>query len=476
MKKRIFNIMQYEFNPITKEDLHFNETNIVNGISHKSIKRWAYICHDKDTFTDKDFDDGLCTKEQIGQTKEKHWHVVLDCPNQVELSAISKWFGVPENFIELPKGHGAFLDCVEYLTHEDNKQQELGKNLYNDDEVKSNFNFRQELEKREERLLRYGKDLSVKQQMEYDVMYLGKTLKECEKEDPILYMENCKKLKERRLEYIYNVDVPNTRLNYYIEGKGGYGKDIASRALARSLFPQYTRDEEIFFEVGAKNTTFEGYDGQPVIIWSEYRAITLLDVFGGRENLFKVFDSHPHNSRVNIKYGSVKLINTVNIVNSVQNYQEFLDGLAGEYVDKQGNKQVAEDKGQSYRRFPCIIPLHTNDMDIMFSKYFTGESDNPTEYEQWKKICGNFRRIRVLCKNNEELARKIENKMLVGLPEKSHKLLANEPELTEEQILKELEHFGDVVDEEVKDEPKQEEKETNLLDFINPDEDYSWSI
>ena len=115
-------------------------------------------------------------------------------------------------------------------------------------------------------------------------------------------------------------------------------------------------------------------------------------------------------------------------------------------------------------------------MDIMFSKYFTGESDNPTEYEQWKKICGNFRRIRVLCKNNEELARKIENKMLVGLPEKSHKLLANEPELTEEQILKELEHFGDVVDEEVKDEPKQEEKETNLLDFINPDEDYSWSI
>ena len=336
MKKRIFNIMQYEFNPITKEDLHFNETNIVNGIYHKSIKRWAYICHDKDTFTDKDFDDGLCTKEQIGQTKEKHWHVVLDCPNQVELSAISKWFGVPENFIELPKGHGAFLDCVEYLTHEDNKQQELGKNLYNDDEVKSNFNFRQELEKREERLLRYGKDLSVKQQMEYDVMYLGKTLKECEKEDPILYMENCKKLKERRLEYIYNVDVPNTRLNYYIEGKGGYGKDIASRALARSLFPQYTRDEEIFFEVGAKNTTFEGYDGQPVIIWSEYRAITLLDVFGGRENLFKVFDSHPHNSRVNIKYGSFKLINTVNIVNIVQNF--WTDSLENMLISKAINK------------------------------------------------------------------------------------------------------------------------------------------
>ena len=75
------------------------------------------------------------------------------------------------------------------------------------------------------------------------------------------------------------------------------------------------------------------------------------------------------------------------------------------------------------------------DIDILFSKYFTGESNNPSEYEQWKRICGSFRKVRVLCKNNEELARMVEGKMLSGLPEKSKELLENEVQLTEELYL-----------------------------------------
>lgn len=346
MRARTFNIMQYEFNPKTGEDLHFNESNIIKALEHKSIKKWAYICHDKDVYSAKDEEQGY----KQGEIKPRHWHIVCSCPNTIEIPTMAKWFGVAENYIELPKGHGAFLDCVEYLTHEREEQQALGKMLYCDDDITANFDFRKELDTRAENRLKYGEDLTPKEQMLYDVMYLGKTLKQCKKEDPLLYMNIHKALKDKRLEYIYDQDVPNTRLNYYIEGRGGYGKDVASRALARSLFPQFADDDEIFFEVGGENATFEGYDGQPVIIWSEFRAGTLLDVFKGRANLFKVFDSHPHNDRVNIKYGSIKLINVVNIVNSVQDYKFFLDGLAGEYVDKNGNLQLAEDKGQSYRR------------------------------------------------------------------------------------------------------------------------------
>jgi len=440
---RVFSLEQHEYNPKTGESLNFNEDTIKDALAkYKSIKEWAYICHDKDVYTEEEETKGL---GKAGELKPKHWHLIARSKRANEIADIAKWFNVPFMAVKKRERTNEFIKGLEYLTHEAPEQQELGKHLYPDTEVVSNFDFRTMINERVEKLLKYGKDLDLKDQILFDIMYCGKTLKEVREEYPLIYMNNTKKFRDARLECISNQDVPNTRLNYYISGMGGYGKDVASRALARSLYPHIKNDEDIFFEVGSKNATFEGYDGQPVIIWSEYRAFTLLEVFGGRENLFKVFDSHPHNSKVNIKFGSVKLINTVNIVNSVQDYTTFLDGLAGEYVDKAGNLFQAEDKGQSYRRFPILIPLYANDIDILFSKYITGESDNPLEYEQWKKVCGNFRKIRMACKNNEELARKLEDKMLVGLPEKSHELLKNETELTEEEILKELEGFGEEI-------------------------------
>jgi hypothetical protein len=92
------------------------------------------------------------------------------CDRAVEIDTIAKWLGVPPQYVEVPTGHGAFWDCVKYLTHEDEKQQKLGKYLYSDDEVVANFDFREALAKRDEKRLRYnGYDLSVKDQMRYDV-------------------------------------------------------------------------------------------------------------------------------------------------------------------------------------------------------------------------------------------------------------------------------------------------------------------
>lgn len=42
------------------------------------------------------------------------------------------------------------------ICNEDEKQQGLGKRLYEDREVKPNFDFREELDKRAERKARYG--------------------------------------------------------------------------------------------------------------------------------------------------------------------------------------------------------------------------------------------------------------------------------------------------------------------------------
>ena len=189
---------------------------------------------------------------------------------------------------------------------------------------------------------------------------------------------------------------------------------MCSRALARALIdPESLKeDKEIFFTVGSNQTTFEGYDGQPVIIWDDCRSMTLWNKLGGRENIFNVFDMFPQDIRQNIKYGSVRLINKINIVNSVQDYEEFLDGIAGEFTDKNGNVQKSEDKAQSYRRFPFIIVLNSDSYDFFMNSGVLKGIKDYSNYLFYKNITGNFQNIAVRCSNNASLRNEINYKTL----------------------------------------------------------------
>lgn len=430
MKSRIFNIVQYEVHPKTKEPL-LNEETIKQALQHKSLKKWAYIAHDKDMYSESD------PNHAAGTLKPKHWHIVIQSNVALDLSMVAKWFGISENYIDTPKGRGAFLDCVQYLTHEGEKQKQLGKHLYEDECVKANFDFRAEIDKAEEQKFRCGKNISPAKQMMYEVMYDGKTLRECEKDNPLLYMENLDKLKKYRLDYISRREPPASRINYYLYGKGGVGKDLMSRTLARALFPQYEDDDDIFFTVGAGNVLFDGYDGQPVIIWSDRRAAGLIKALGGRENVFNVFDTHPTKQRQNIKYGSVNLCNVVNIVNGQETYLEFLDGIAGEYIDRDGEQHKAEDKGQSYRRFPFIIPLHDSDFDLLINKgYYLNDRRLFEEFYEYRGITGNMQRIVEMCGGENESQRKIGSKVVQPIVNKHYELLDKQnTEVIENEIL-----------------------------------------
>ena len=361
-------------------------------------------------------------------------HLVIQCGYTIEIGIIAKWLGIAENFVDIPKGAGAgkFLDCVEYLTHESAKQQELGKHKYGDMEVHSNFDWREKLDKRNMNRAKYGKDLSDKDQMRYDVLYGGKTLRQCMK-DRLLYMDDFERLQKLRMVYISNQQPPRNRINYYVTGRGGVGKGLICRALARSLFPDMENDEDIFFEVGAKGAAFEGYDGQPVIIWNDRRAIDLLQELNGRGNVFNVFDTHPTKQKQNIKYGSINLCNVVNIVNSVQPYDEFLNGLAGEYRDRDGETIKSEDKGQSYRRFPFMILLHEEDFDMMLNKGFIENTKDFEEYIQYNGIRGNMQRIAEKCGANEQLARELEAGIVKPIVDKHQEVLEKLEHETEDE-------------------------------------------
>lgn len=461
LKSRIFNVMQYEFHPKTGE-LLLGEEKIKDCLSHRTIKRWAYIKHDKDVYSA--LDEECDPEHKRGEVKPPHWHIVIEMgSNQVEVGVVAKWLGISDNFVGVAKGAGAFLDCVKYLTHEDEKQQSAGKRLYGDDEVAANFDFRAELDKRAERKLKYGKDLTDKEYLRAEVLYKGLTLREVRDKYPLLYMDDMVYLKKCRLDYLANKKPPKLRINYYITGKGGEGKGLISRALARSMYPQFKYDEDIFFEVGAKGAAFEGYDGQPVIIWNDFRAIDLLTELNGRGNVFNVFDTRPTRQKQSIKYGSVNLCNTVNIVNSIQPFREFLDGLAGEYKGRDGLTRKSEhsNREQSYRRFPMITCLHEEDYDLLVNKGFTEGTDAYDQYFEYKRIQGNFKKIVQRC-DDLKLQQEMSEKALEPVIIETKKLIDQEKmkSTNEDAIRAEFASYGKIVEQ-----PRQ----MSLGDFIDVD-------
>ena len=407
-RARIFNLMQYEKHPKTGE-LLLNEDMIKVGVSHKSIKRYAYICHDRDVYTEED--EKKNPEHKKGMLKGKHWHIVIETPKTpTDIEAVAKWFNIPANFIEVPKGgKRAFIDCVQYLTHERADEQAKGKTLYSDDEVKANFDFRAEINLIEEMRYKYGRDLTEMEQMEFEVLYKGRSLDWCVEQNKYIYMKDMDRLKKCRIDYIKNrAELPKFRINYYIEGRGGIGKNVASRALARVLFPDL-EDCDCYFEVGGKNVSFDGYDGQPVIIWNDKRAADFIQTFG-RGETFDIFDSHPTRADRNIKYGSIRLINKINIVNGIESYRKFMDGLSGEYTTSDGVEHVAEDKGQTYRRFPIIMCLRENDFDVLLNMAVMFDTPEYDQYMKYKQVQGSFKKLAE--RLDGEARQVVEEKML----------------------------------------------------------------
>lgn len=445
MKARIFNIMQYERHPETGAPL-LSRDMIVSALTHKSCTRWAFICHDKDVYSQAD--EEADANHVQGQKKPRHWHIVVQCANAVEVATIARWFGISENFIDVPKGAGAFLDCVEYLTHETDRQQNLlGKVLYEDGEVEANFDWRDELSKRAVNRARYGKDLNEKDQMRQNVLKYGWTLRMCMEHDSVAYASDVPTLQRLRADYLSRQKPPETRINFYVCGSGGVGKGLLSRALARSIFRDMTEDEDIFFEVGASGALFDGYDGQPVLIWNDRRGYDLLKELGGRGNVFNVFDTHPTKQKQNVKYSTASLVNAVNIVNSVQDYYEFLDALVGSYKDKNGRMVHNEnmERGQSYRRFPFIIPLESDFLTILVNKGFVEDTDDYQEYLTYKKLCGNIGEIARACKGNTKLQRELEGQLVLPVVEKYKDVSASMGSGTDEAEEQKLrERFRDV--------------------------------
>ncbi len=409
VRSRIFMITQYEYNPKTGEDLNFNEAIIRKGLETRqdSLQAWAYIRHDKDKYNQ---DDDIPEGKKIGDNRPAHWHVMLQFKNAVEISGIARDFGVSENYVERWQGHGAFLTGIQYLTHEHPRQcQDLGKHRYEREEVKFASeeiaqHFWERLDDRTERLINTLPKAELIEKLMKKINSGEYDLDDVYQQDKSLFSEQEALFKRARKNYLARKPIPTVRSNYYITGNGGAGKSVAAKAMARSLFPNLP-DEKIFFTVGDGRVAFDKYDGQPVIIWDDWRAKDLLSKFD-RGTVWKIFAINPEKISLSVKYGETSLTNTVNIITSVQKFQDFIDELAGEYVDRNRTKHKKEDKTQGYRRFPVFVEVTKKALEIYVSQAL---SDG--EYEEYERAMRVEASMVEFAKNNT-----IENLKKIGEP------------------------------------------------------------
>lgn len=363
IRSRTFNIMQYEIF-LTEEKIKA----VVS--SYKTIKRYAYIKHDKDVGDD-------------GVIKKPHFHIVLQFEQLMPNTTIAKWLGIAPNFVDVPKGRDSFIQCVQYLTHESAAQQKLGKYLYSDDEVIANFNFREDLDNyKNNEVQQIFKGTSKKIKLRLEIRK-GFWFPELSEED---YESDKKNILIARQEYInLYAPLPKSRTNYYLSGPSGIGKSLYSRALAKALIDpeNLLKDNEVFYEIGDNKVMFQEYQGQPVIIWDDCRGLGLIEAFKTPEKIFKLFDPVPSNRLENKKFGSVRLINTINIVNGIDNFEVF----ASEICFKNSAKK--ENDSQIYRRFPFIIDLNNEGEGYDYKinkKFFNPEEPNWKAYLNYAKL------------------------------------------------------------------------------------------
>jgi hypothetical protein len=405
MKASVFSIMQYEKHSDTG-DVMITQEQIDSGLAMASIKNHAYAWHDLDRFDDAEaaYQRGNGRNIAANDFKPRHVHIVVRCEHDYSIRQISNWLMIPSARVKIPKelaaregrkpheGRGArdktFFDLCQYLTHEGSQQR--SKHQYGRDIVVANFEFGSELDEHMSGRAPGSKSAGQKmlERLMLAVMHGEMTLRQVRRDHPVEYGKNLDSFKKWRSDFLMSQEPPRLRVNQYIGGLlgaemlGRTGKSTLARLMARAIYPHLDA-AECYYEATDKRVPLQNYAGQPVIIWDDYTPVDLMEALGGRTGVWQVFADRPGVTEANIKYGSVRLVQEVNIITRVTPYEEYFDALAGDYTDRFGKVHYAEAPEQAWGRFAFASEVTTGSFSVLVNQSFV--TDTP-EYREFKKI------------------------------------------------------------------------------------------
>lgn len=349
-----------------------------------AILWYAWIVHDKDVKTEDDklrapahYDD-----VKIGGLKPPHIHLVLYFKDAQRQTTIANAFKLNKQFVRVPEVYKRGIQLpaiVTYLTHE----KEPVKARYSRElihcsnpeilnEMIDNYKaqYPKKLDKKARRKLA---DKFVEQISRGEI-----SIAQIKEEWGLnFYLDFEPRFIKARQEYMRMKFEMKPRLNYFIEGESGVGKSTVARMLAKALgrevfakeMNDYNdrernyNDDELYLEVGENKVRFDAYEYQPILIWNDVRCKDLLKEFN-REGVLNLLELNPTKRNYNIKYGGIILSNQVNIINGIESGEDFIGGLTKAYTDASGIQHEGEEEKQAYRRFPIILHVDKDYLEI----------------------------------------------------------------------------------------------------------------
>lgn len=287
---------------------------------YQTIKRWAYILHDKD------------------DTKP-HYHIYVNFGNTgVDSAEVAKWFNLGyvsedgetrtgEQFIEKVKGRST--DVLLYMIHGNDTQQY--KHQYMPSEVIANFDFGAEIAN--SKIIGHFDEYSYAQQIDYieklPVSEKRRAFDELEK----LWRLRCKWLSlqtERNIEVIF------------ITGVGGTGKTYYAKKLLQKMGLDFCISS-------SSNDFMQDYLGQKALILDDCRDKSFVSF----EDCLKFLDNHTSSS-VNSRFANKVFNGELIVITSATPLYKWFRGK-----DRNGNyyNLAPVDFVQLYRRISCYVEV-----------------------------------------------------------------------------------------------------------------------
>ena len=300
-------------------------------MKYTTIKKWAYIIHDKDD-------------------TRPHYHIALHFGGaSVDTKQVAEWFklgytdkdGVKhtgEQFVERVK---RWSGIVTYLIHGQSSQQ--NKYQYSPSEVHANFNIETELAN--EKILGDFEHYSYAQQLQYvNSLPVGEKTQAYSKLRKLWEM-HCQVLAlktDRQIEVVF------------VTGKGGSGKTYYAKKLLNSL--NYD-----FCISSSSNDPFQDYMGQRAIILDDLRDSSFMF-----EDLLKILDNNTSSS-VRSRFSNKVFNGEMIIITSAVPIVYWYKGISF--------CKSIEDLIQLYRRISCYVVV--TDKDITVYEEGLNESGRP---------------------------------------------------------------------------------------------------